>query len=86
MQIKTIRNRLDNANDFDEVVNEALADGWTLKKRYHIPGGNLTGNRYLHTMLVAELEKDEPQIDAELTIEIKYFEPDLEEIEKISKG
>lgn len=33
LQIKTIRNRLDNPILFDDEVNAALRDGWTLKKR-----------------------------------------------------
>ena len=33
LQIKTIRNRLDNPTLFDDEVNTALRDGWTLKKR-----------------------------------------------------
>lgn len=33
LQIKTIRNRLDNPTLFDDEVNAALRDGWTLKKR-----------------------------------------------------
>lgn len=46
LQIKTIRNRLDNPTLFDDEVNAALRDGWTLKKenrsaayqpaRYHL--------------------------------------------------
>mgnify|MGYP001620363158 FL=1 len=33
LKIKTIRNRLDNHTLFDDEVNAALRDGWTLKKR-----------------------------------------------------
>ena len=33
LQIKTIWNRLENATLFDDEVNAALRDGWTLKKR-----------------------------------------------------
>lgn len=39
LQIKTIRNRLDNPTLFDDEVNTALRDGWTLKImciRYHM--------------------------------------------------
>lgn len=32
LQIKTIRNRLDNNTYFDDEVNAALRDGWTLKR------------------------------------------------------
>lgn len=52
-QIKTIRARLDNAGLFDEAVNDALADGWYLVKRYTLP--NYAENTY--TMLVAELQR-----------------------------
>lgn len=33
LQIKSIKNCLDNNYLFDNEVNEALRDGWTLKKR-----------------------------------------------------
>ena len=83
MQIKTISKRLDYVRVFDEEVNEALAEGWILKNRYVVPGGQLTGDIYAHRMLVAEMVKDEA--DSE-TIQVKYFEPDLEQIQKISVG
>lgn len=34
MDIKTIVRRLDNSEDFDRSVNEAIAEGWILDKRY----------------------------------------------------
>ena len=61
LQIKTIRNRLDNPTLFDDEVNAALRDGWTLKKRTVLrPIG-----QYMHTMLYAELEKEVADDDAE---------------------
>ena len=36
-KIKTIRCKIDFAADFDEEVNEALADGWYLVRRYTLP-------------------------------------------------
>lgn len=58
MQIKTIKNRLDNAEAFDSSVNAALDDGWVLKKRLVLePHQPHTGNTYFYTMLYAELEK-----------------------------
>lgn len=70
MEIKTIKNRLDNAEDFDRVVNAALADGWHLTRRDVIlPVQPNAGNTYFHTMLYAELVKRDPPAEAE--------EPDL---------
>ena len=34
MEIKTIKYRLDAAEQFDADVNKALSNGWILKKRY----------------------------------------------------
>lgn len=58
LQIKTIKDRLDNAEDFDKEVNTALAEGWTLTKREVLPPADL-GDRFIHTMLYAELEREE---------------------------
>lgn len=55
MEIKTVRDRLDNADAFDAEVNQALAEGWILKKRY-ISDPKTDGG---YRMLVAELVKDE---------------------------
>ena len=52
-QVKTVSIRLDNSEEFDTRVNEALADGWYLVKRYTLPA--YTENR--HIMLVAELQR-----------------------------
>lgn len=53
-QIKTVIYNIDYARDFDEAVNEALADGWTLIHREmrtpRIPDRK--------TLLYAELEKE----------------------------
>ena len=53
-QIKTITNRLDNATFFDDAVNRAISEGWTLTDRLISPARN----QYYYTMLVAYLEKD----------------------------
>lgn len=53
-QIKTVIYNIDYARDFDEDVNDALADGWTLTRREmrtpRIPDRK--------TLLYAELEKE----------------------------
>lgn len=36
-QIKTIKMRIEAPDEFDEAVNEAIAEGWELTKRYTIP-------------------------------------------------
>lgn len=65
LQIKTIRNRLDNPALFDDEVNAALRDGWTLKKRTVIRSIGQFESVYMHTMLYAELEKEVADDDAE---------------------
>lgn len=65
LQIKTIRDRLDNNTYFDDKVNAALRDGWTLKKRTVIRPIGQSESVYMHTMLYAELEKEVADDDAE---------------------
>ena len=65
LQIKTIRNRLDNPTLFDDEVNAALRDGWTLKKRTVLRPIGQSESVYMHTMLHAELEKEVADDDAE---------------------
>lgn len=65
LQIKTIRNRLDNPTLFDDEVNTALRDGWTLKKRTVLRPISQSESAYSHTMLYAELEKEVADDDAE---------------------
>lgn len=65
LQIKTIRNRLDNPTLFDDEVNAALRDGWTLKKRTVLRPIGQSKSVYSHTMLYAELEKEVADDDAE---------------------
>lgn len=65
LQIKTIRNRLGNPTLFDDEVNTALRDGWTLKKRTILRPIGQSESAYSHTMLYAELEKEVADDDAE---------------------
>ena len=65
LQIKTIRNRLDNPTLFDDEVNAALRDGRTLKKRTVLRPIGQSESAYSHTMLYAELEKEVADDDAE---------------------
>lgn len=65
LQIKTIRNRLDNPTLFDDEVNTALRDGWTLKKRTVLRPIGQSESAYSRTMLYAELEKEVADDDAE---------------------
>lgn len=58
LQIKTIRGRLDNNTYFDNEVNAALRDGWTLKKITVLRPISQSESTYFHTMLYAELEKE----------------------------
>lgn len=79
MKIKTIKYRLDFAEIFDNEVNAALADGWTLTRRYISTPNRQDGYR----MLIAEMVKE---VSAELRIKIKYFDSGIEPIEKIAVG
>ena len=65
LQIKTIRNRLDNPTLFDDEVNAALRNGWTLKKRTVLRPIGQQESTYIHMMLYAELEKEVAEDDAE---------------------
>ena len=65
LQIKTIRNRLDNPTLFNDEVNAALRDGWTLKKRTVLRPISQQDTTYAHMMLYAELEKEVADDDAE---------------------
>ena len=87
MLIKTIKNRLDNNKSLDKEVNEALSEGWILTKRYIIEGKQLGSDTYSHNMLVVEMVKlDQPVEDQPLKIKIKYFDQEIEQIQKISVG
>ena len=65
MKIKTIRTRLDNVEEFDKQLNEALENGYQLAHRGLVPGFRLDGGRYLHNMLYAELVLPDPAPDPE---------------------
>lgn len=65
LQIKTIRERLDYSALFDDEVNTALRDRWTLKKRTVLRPIGQSESAYSHTMLYAELEKEVADDDAE---------------------
>lgn len=65
LQIKTIRNRLDNPTLFDDEVNAALRDGWTLKKRTVLRPIGQFESTYTYMLLYAELEKEVADDDAE---------------------
>jgi dUTP pyrophosphatase len=92
MTIKTIVYRLDNAEDFDREVNEYLSNGWEIMRRFVNP--SYSENKY--STLIAELYKpnvvklSEPilldEIPETLEIKIKYFDQEIEQIQKISKG
>lgn len=74
MKIKVIAKY--NSADFTDAVNEALADGWILKDKCITGGAN--------DFFTAYFEKDEPVIDE--VIKIKYFDQEIEKIQKISNG
>lgn len=65
LQIKTIRYRLDNLTNFDDDVNAALREGWTLKKRTVLLPISQNDTKYTYMMLYAELEMEVAEHDAE---------------------
>lgn len=84
MDIKTIVMRLDNSKDFDRSVNEAIAEGWILDKRY-ISQATAQDGYYVHRMLIAEMIRPDI-VDKSAEIRVKYFDPEIEKLQKISKG
>lgn len=80
MKIKTIKNRLDNAEDFDRDVNAAIEEGYIFKKRYL----SSTPRDGAYRMLIAELEKDpEPYrrpLVFDVTLEMDEAKKQIEEI------
>jgi hypothetical protein len=64
MKIKTICRNFDWVEEFDKLVNEAVAEGWYLTKREVIPGvaGVNTNSRRL---LYAELVQLDPEPESE---------------------
>lgn len=79
MEIKTIQRVIDNVNDFDALVNEALRDGWHLERRYIL---SKSASRY--PTLIAEMTRG--KIPSKMTIPVKYFDDDILQLEKISVG
>lgn len=57
LQIKTIKNRLDNVEAFDNEVNRAIENGWKLKERRVLQPLAQASN-YTFIMLYAEMEKE----------------------------
>lgn len=56
-EIKTIKWQLDASKEFDAEVNAALAEGWTLVRRYVLPPYGC-GTVHYYRMFVAELERE----------------------------
>ena len=79
MEIKTIRTNIDACDHFDDLVNEAIRDGWYLEKRYILPEST---SRY--ATLIAEMVRGKTK--QKLTIPIKYFDNEIDKIEKIPVG
>lgn len=79
MEIKTIQYLVGREDKFDDEVNWALSEGWILNKRY------ISGGRENHKRIyIAEMVKPDPV--KPLEIKVKYFDPEIEKLKKISKG
>lgn len=76
MLIKTIVNKINKVEEFDREVNEALANGWAIEDRYIHEGVN-------NSTLVAQMVKKDPET---LNIKVKYFDQEIEKIQKIKVG
>lgn len=57
-QIKTIKNRLDNAELFDDAVNAAIEEGWQLTNRKVLPPMAMRNGDQTYGVLYAELERE----------------------------
>ena len=79
MEIKTIQYLVGYEDKFDAEVNRALSEGWILDKRY------ISGAAENHKRIyIAEMVKADPV--EPLEIKVKYFDPEIEKLQKISKG
>ena len=73
MKIKTVEYRLDSAAEFDREVNQALANGWILEKRYL--SNTIATDKY--RILIAELIYPDPDPDQ---TEIERLEARIDEL------
>ena len=66
LEIKTIIERLDRVTHFDEMINNALAEGWELVRRDVLPPMAMRNGDQTYSVLYAELERivDEQDEDA----------------------
>lgn len=79
MEIKTIQRSINDADDFDALVNEALRNGWFLERRYILPEST---SKY--STLIAEMVRG--KITTKLKIPVKYFDSEITPLEKIAVG
>lgn len=86
MKIKTIRNRLDNADAFDKEVNAALSAGWRLIKREYINPLSQGGGHFTYIMLYAELVKDDPPKEAAPVLKAVTWQEAVRTLRDICKG
>ena len=79
MQIKTIEYKFDCAEQFDEAVNKALADGWVLVRRDVIQP--YEGKTYVHhRMLYAELQREMADPDTSIQEENRALRARLQHL------
>lgn len=79
MEIKIIQCSVSSKDKFDAEVNQALSEGWILDRRYVAGSVKFHKRRY-----IAEMVK--PDSVKPLEIKVKYFDPKIEKLQKISKG
>lgn len=98
MRIKTIVSFF--SEDFDKMVNEALAEGWTLDERHFSGKHNDFFTAELvkydtEEMIAPVMESapinilhigEVPQVKEPLKIKVKYFDQEIQELQKISVG
>ena len=83
MEIRTVKNRLDNAENFDEEVNELLSKGFELKKRYL----SISPTEGSYRMLIAELVRDEPtnigKLEYKVSVDIEEAKKQIEKLGRL---
>ena len=65
-QIKTVIYPIENAMQYDEEINNLLADGWEIKKRAHVNARGQLSEAFEYStiqLLYAELERTVPYFE-----------------------
>lgn len=80
MAIKIIKGSTSYLWRFIQNVNNAFADGWLMFGLYKVKAGS-----YKNTLVAGMVKDDEPDPET-LEIQVKYFDDEIEKIQKIDVG